>query len=65
MIFCCLPAEKKNNEAMSGFGSLDDIVDGAYVPLNFESTNTPPQVVKADNKEAEVNEAPVAPEPTE
>jgi hypothetical protein len=41
-----LPAEKKYNDYCLGFGFNDDITEGtnSYRTINFESTNTPPQV---------------------
>jgi hypothetical protein len=39
----------------SDFVSLDDIKDGAYIPLNFESANTPPNVLKGDNRVVQFN----------
>ena len=59
MIHTLLPAEKKYNDYMMGFGTLDDFVPDtlprAYSPLNFESTNTPPNVKGTDNRVVQFN----------
>ena len=54
-IHALLPAEKKFNDYCLGFGFNDDVVANTYSNVNFESTNTPPQVDAGKSRVVQFN----------
>jgi hypothetical protein len=55
LIEALMPAEKRYNNHNMGFGSNDDVdADGNYHQINFESTNTPPQVSAGKSRVVQV-----------